>query len=95
MIAGPRLRCRWHLRVDADDLDRDPYGALRPAAAGMPDRADVVLEINGSLTYADGARVALALYGARSIEVLAHGPGVKHFMATLEQGVTAELEAAQ
>jgi intracellular sulfur oxidation DsrE/DsrF family protein len=60
----------------------------------MPDGADVVLEIVGALQYADGARVALALHGARSIEVLAHGPGVEYFMASLEQGAAIELEAA-
>lgn len=95
MIPGPRLRCRWHLKVDADDLDHDPNGALRPGTAGMPPGSDVVLEVVGDLQYADGTRVALALHGARSIEVFARGPGVAFFMRTLEQGASIELEAAQ
>lgn len=95
MTAVPRLRCRWHVRVHADALDRDAYGALQPGTAHMPEGADVVLEIVGPLQYADGARVAQFLHGARSVEVLAHGPGVAHFMATLEQGAAIELEAAQ
>ncbi len=102
MVRGPRfaaeagrvtrVRCRWHIVVTATDLDADPYGALRPGTAFMPDDADVVLEVVGPLRFADGAAVGRTLHGARTVEVLARGPGVPHFVAALTAS-TAELVA--
>ncbi len=82
------VRCRWHARVPAAELGADPHAALTTSLSWMPEGADVVLEVAGRLTYADGERVALLLEGARTVEVMAHGPGVAAFVAALRAGLS-------
>lgn len=80
-----RIRCRWHIVVTATDLDGDPYTALGAGMAHMPEGADVVLQVVGPVGCVNGAAVAHVLADAypRTIEIWAHGHGVRSLMDAL------------
>lgn len=92
---SPRTRLRWHLVLDAHDLEqldgRALSEALRRGTASMSPGLDVVVEVRGRLGCAAGAgqQVGRQLSDARTIEVLAHGFGAAQFAEELERAAAA------
>ena len=95
--AGPRVRLRWRLELNARDLQGDSsalHEAIRRGTTGMAAEADVVVKVRGQIgaTAGGGAQVGMALWDARTIEVLAGGPGAACFAEELQRGAVAVRE---
>lgn len=96
-LPPPRVRHRWRLFLRAADLDacgQTLTDAVRRGTSGMEPGLDVVLEVSGRVGYCYGAGriVGQALSDARTIDVLAGGPGAAAFVEEVQEAAERYLE---